>query len=415
MQAGALKKFVVELKSRIESEKHSNAEISFVARLTTILDALDDEEELTSTLIAPINELIDEFWDWALHNLPDAQWQESTEIAPWLDLQKLLVNERLLTANSHHPVVYLELKNRYNQVDNNALEINKLLPLLIRCSRMLGYARPQELDDYPLGKLSRLIQAKKPQEKEKLDDILFYLRTTFYLIHRYCTAEQLALLPFLIHFRTATTDEERRSELAIFNCLNENIIECIQFFLAHKYSINMRSLQKHEELKSVNTLIPSRLQDFIAATNEYQGIYFFIQQIITKQTAEELDELVRLLETDFTKHPDQSYTGAQQFAHTIKRHLPTLTEREAILLHNASYLFCLEHYKIDRKEDPLFRHSALSLSTETKQSAVEKKQLSIRGIPVAYSFFEKLALKQGRLKSLVESFETPTVHSMNQR
>lgn len=414
MQVGALKKFVVELQSRMESEKHSDAAISFVARQTTVLAALDDDEELNSTLIPPIKELIHEFWDWALHNLPYTQWQNSTEVAPWLELQELLVKARLLTADIHHPQVYLELKNRYHQVDNNTLELTQLLPLLIRCSRMLSYAKQQELDDYTLGKLSNLIQAKRPQEKEKLDDILFYLRTIFYLIHRYCTAEQLALLPFLIHFRTATTDEERRSELAIFKCLDEHIIECIKFFLAHKYSINMRSLQKHEELKSVGTLVPSRLQDFIAATNEYQGIYFFIQKIIMKQSTEKLDELVRLLEADFTKHPDQSYTGAQQFAHSLKMHLPVLSEKEAIFLHDAAYFFCLEHYKIERQEDPLFRHRPLSLSSETKQSAVEKKQLSLRGIPVAYSFFEEIALKQGRLKGLVESFETATNHSTKQ-
>lgn len=364
MQAGALKKFVIKLKNRIESEKHSEEEINCVTRLTALLCTLDDEEELTSTQI-------------------------------------------------HHPGVYHELKNLYAHLGNKELEITELLPLLIRSSRMLGYAEQQELGEYPLGKLDNKIKAKKIQEKEKLEDIIFLLRTIFYLIHRYCTTEQLALLPFLIHFRTSTTDEERRSELAIFNCLNENITESLKFFLAHKYYTNMRSLKECDELKAVSKLIPSKLQDFIAATDEHQRIYISLRQVVMKQTPDELDELLHLLETDFTQQKDQSYIGAQQFAHTIKRLMPPLTQREARLLHNTSFFFSLEHYKIDSKTDPHFRHSLISPSTETTQSTVEKKQLSIRGIAVKYNFFEKLALKQGRLKTLVESYETQTEHSTN--
>ncbi len=359
-----LKKFVIELKNRIESENHSEEEISFVTKLTALLCTLDDEEELTSPQI-------------------------------------------------HHPDVYYALKNLYARFGNKELGITELMPLFIRSSRMLGYAEQQELSDYPLGKLGNKIEAKKIQEKEKLEDIIFLLRTIFYLIHRYCTAEQLALLPFLIHFRTSTTDEERRSELAIFNCLNENIKENLRFFLAHKYYTNMRSLKKYDELKAVSKLIPSRLQDFIAATDEHQRIYISLRKVVMKQTPDELDELLHLLETDFTQQKDQSYISAQQFTHTIKRHMPPLTQREAKLLHNTSYFFSLEHYKIDRKTDPRFRHSLISPSTETKQSTVEKKQLSIRGIAVKYNFFEKLALKQGRLKILVESYESQTEHSIN--
>ncbi|MGC1183327.1 hypothetical protein [Legionella sp.] len=112
--------------------------------------------------------------------------------------------------------------------------------LITTSSRMLGYAETTHLQYYPFSPLSEKIRANRPQEKEKLENIIGLLRTIFYLIYQYCTVEQL--------------------------------------------------------------------------------------------------------EKDFVTSNNQSYKAIQDFSNTITRQMHTLTKREAILVHRAHYLFCLNQY-----------------------------------------------------------------------
>lgn len=106
---------------------------------------------------------------------------------------------------------------------------------------MSGYARLDELDNcYPLLRLNECFSAKRSQETQKLKDILFLLQSSFYLIYKHCTVAQLHLIPYLIYFRQNTTDEERRSELAMFKTLTEKATDCLNFSYPgrlYRYSI----------------------------------------------------------------------------------------------------------------------------------------------------------------------------------
>ncbi|AMP90765.1 hypothetical protein [Legionella pneumophila] len=411
MKISELKKMVAELNKEVSGEAHCANIINLAGNLSEIIEYFEQDEHVSPELIYKIETVIYEFWKIVSNTLPYEEWQNSIQVAPWLTLQRSLVKAGLLPTDFHHPILYQHLKEHYEKLGNSPLGIDQLLPLLIRSSRMTGYANkdPHSLDIYPHSQLNKQIEAKRPQELAKLKDILCLLRASFYLIYHYCTIEQLALIPYLIYFRNPTTDEERRSELAIFNWLTQKTADCLEFFKINEDYIDTRSLRQINELGSLRPFIPTARGDFIKLTNKEHWIYPFIQSRTNTPSSEFdlLNDTVNWIDTDFETEKVKSYQAALEFAHTVKKQASILTQRERKLVHAALYVFCLDKYIKQRKEDPRLRCTPFSLSGETKCRAAEKKQQEILGKPVKFGFFENLALNEGRLKNLTKTFETP--------
>ncbi|KTD60304.1 hypothetical protein Lsan_2082 [Legionella santicrucis] len=409
MKVGEFKKLIDELEEKILLEKSANEVIRLVALIKEIAEIYDEENDVPSEMMVSVQKIIHEFWSWSAHYLSYEQWRNDVLVIPWLAFQKQLVKAGLLERDFHHPLLFQELKNRYDSVSDNELKSTELLSLLTSASRMSGYARPDELDNnYPLLRLNESFSAKRSQETQKLKDIVFLLQSSFYLLYKYCTVAQLRMAPYLIYFRQHTTDEERRSELAIFKTLTEKTAECIKFFHDQEDYVDTRSLKMVDALSNVAHLIPNRRGDFLQITHERRWIYPFIQKSrIDSMTNDDvlLDETLRLLELDFDTQKDKSYTAALDFTAVAQKQMRTLTSREAKLVHTAITLFSLEKYIKQRQEDTRSKYSFLSLSGRTKCQAAEKWKNSIRGMPVHIGFFEKMALNQGRLKHLIESLE----------
>lgn len=408
MNVCELKKLANELKSTIDLEKAAEEERNCVSRLMELLDPLDDKNEFEPEKSVLIQEIINDCWDWIVHHLPCTTWQNDPRVLPWLKFQRELSLKGLLDTDSHHPILYQVLENDYNAVAGNVLNIVALMPLFIRASRMTGYAEISKLDNYPLLRLNAAIEARRPQETDKFKDIIFLLRTAFYLIHHQCTVKQLALMPHLIYFRYPTTDEERRSELAIFNCLTTKIVPCLEFFRKSEDYIDTRAMNTIKELHNVAPLIPSGRQEFIRATSVNCWIYNFIQKSrLTTMIGESelLKETHRLLKVDFATQKSKSFEDALNFAHTVKSQLRTLTNEEAPLVSSAIRLFSLKKYIKQREDDPSEKHFFLSFSRKTKCDAAEKIRSNLLGRQVQLGFFEALAVKQGRLKQMLDDDE----------
>lgn len=387
--------------------------MDFISKLVEILDSLEVESELYPGMMPPVEKLINQFWHWIACNVPHDQWKGGPYVTPWISLQQLLVKEGLLAADFHHPILYEVLKHQFNLLAGNRLQITDLMPLFIRAGRMLKYMQPND-EGYPFVKLHAEIAARRPQELAKIKDIIFLLRASFYLIYRYCTIEQLALMPSLIYFRDVTTDEERRSECAIFSYLAKNTADCIEFFNTYDDYIDTRSIALIDALRNVSAWMPTKRSDFLSATNRSRWVYPFIQQARFAQNNtgdlkagdDLINSTLHLLEQDFSTRKDQSFSGALSFIAAVRRQKRVLTNDEAKLVHSAVSLFAFNQYIKHREEDPRGdRYSILSLSGETKCHAAEKRKSAILGQPSKFGFFETLAINQGRLKKLVDFLE----------
>ncbi|WP_454785233.1 hypothetical protein [Legionella sp. WA2024007413] len=403
MKVSELKLRMGELKSSIELLEFPKEIVELVSRQTEMLALLEDQKEVDSNVMLLVKELINQFWLWVIRNVAYDQWATGTHVRPWLLFQKSLAKANLLEADFLHPILYEKLYNHFDDLAENRLRVTELMPLLISASRMLGYKEVTE-NNYPLERLNARISSEKPQVIANIKDVMFLLRTIFYLIHRYCTFEQCSLLPSLIYFRSHTTDEERRSELAIFNWLTQNTVECTQFFNTHNQYIDTRSIKLIEALQRVAHFLPSLRVEFLSATNQSRWLYPFIQQTRLEQKDTEnslIEKTFHLLETDFKTQKDKSLAASLSFVSEVNRQARILTNPEAKIVYSATYLFCLEQYKKHREKDLRDKHSLWSLSGDTKCQAAEKKKLVVLGKPVRFDFFETLAINQGRLKKIV--------------
>lgn len=409
MKVGEFKRLINELEEKIILEKSAEEVIKLVSCFKKIAEIYDEENAVPSEMMVSVQKTIHEFWSWGAHNLSYDQWLDDTLVIPWLTFQKKLYKAGLLERDFHHPLLFQEIKNRYESIPDNKLQSTELLSLLASTSRMSGYAGLDELDNsYPLLRLNEGFSARRSQEIHKLKDILFLLQSSFYLLYKHCTVEQLHLIPYLIYFRHHTTDEERRSELAIFKTLTEKTADCLKFFHDQEDYIDTRSIKMVNALSQVAHLIPNRRGDFLQVTNQCRWIYPFIQKSRVDLITDDdvlLDETLQLLELDFDTQKDKSYTAALDFTAAAQKQMRTLTSREAKLVHTAINLFSLDKYIKQRQEDTRPKHSFLSLSGQTKCQAAEKWKNSIRGMPVQIGFFERMALNQGRLKQLIESLD----------
>ncbi|STY28640.1 Uncharacterised protein [Legionella wadsworthii] len=405
---------VYELKIKInelynESVITSKTNASFAAKLVEFTGSLNDEESITQEMMATIKDIFHQFWKWAADHLSYDQWKDDSQVGPWIALENFLAKAGVLPADYHHPILYESLLNHFNELAGDHLKANELIPLIITASRMLGYKEQAE-EGYPWLRLNQFIVDQKPQELPKIKDIMFLLRGAFYLMYRFCTVEQLALLPFLIYFRHPTTDEERRSELAIFNWLDQKPAHCVDFFNRYDEYIDCRSITFVNALKNIVDCIPTKRSDFLIATNRSRWIYPFVQKARVEHVREDiLDKTVHLLEVDFATRKDQSVGGVLNFIDGIKRQAKTLTCQEARIVHSAASLLCLNTYIQNRKQDKRDKYSFLSISGETKCAAAEKKQSAVRGKPNPLSFFETIAINQGRLKKLNQFIEEDSI------
>ncbi|CDZ76118.1 hypothetical protein BN59_00383 [Legionella massiliensis] len=431
MKVSDLKRLFVELIANNDLVKNSVDVNGLASSLHGLLGEMGEEQEVTAELIVPVSNILKNFWSWVTVNLPYEQWLNSKEVEPWLAFQKNLAQEyKRLTAalgpgqtppggtirmtgalaeDFHHPMMYRMLEERYGHAGPALLDLSNLLAVVVRSSRMMGYADKGSTDNYPLKHLQqRKQQFQSRYEIGKFKAIYALLGTAFYLIHHYCTAEQLELLPYLIHYRALTTDEERRSETAIVKSIINNPLDFQNFFLEHKNVFDIKSFRELEVLSAASALVPSSRVQFIGAITEDNWLYGFIQNCRCQQDASPnliLNSSIQFLETKFAMQKDQSYTAALDFSSTAKAEMSkvmiSMTEEEIRLGNSLLHAFCLGKYSKGRDEDKRSKHSFLSFSRKTKCDAADKKRDEIlTGVPAKLTLFEDWALHQGRLDEL---------------
>ncbi|KTC89627.1 hypothetical protein OQJ18_08405 [Fluoribacter dumoffii] len=418
MKVYQLRILIDELKNTSLSLKAPLETRALKLKMDDLLDRYEEEEDVTPEMVRSLKGIINQFWKGVLRIIPCEQrelWTITPFVEPWLKFQCALASAGLLEADFHHLGVHQELQNYYTSlsVKGDPLNVNKLIPLIICAARMLGYAENHELENYPFSKLSQKISANRPQEIEKIEDIMFLLRTLFYLMHKHCTVEQIALLPSLIHFRYPTTDEERRSELAIFNWLTQQVSGCAQFFSTYDRFINMRSIREIDALHHITDLLPTGRRNYLKATDTNRWIYSFIakfrcEPLFEKDNEEAIEETIRLLKVDFSSNRDNSLSQILDFANSVKNQERLLPGWEAKIVHAALYAFCMEKYTDQFAADkhPKDTFSARCGWELLKCNAAEKRKLAAAsGKPVKLGFFESLAANQGRLKKLIDFLE----------
>lgn len=299
-----------------------------------------------------------------IKRVEEGQKQKSREI-------NKLIRRNFLAANYHHPRLFAVIEEKYKTLSSRAIDVNQLLVLLKQCGRVIKYAETTNLSDYPI---SSLPEKPLPQQQHRLKESVVLLASIYYLIFHYCSVEQLKLLPHLIYFRLETTDEERRSEQAIFNYLSTRILDS-QLFFKKQRAFDSRAIKEFglEQIKELPTSSPPAL---FYAVKEQRWIYAFVHHIRYRNsnlqaTPENISLTLELLETDFASSGNQSYTAALNFAEGVIRQLFCLSEEEQKIVSSAIYLFCLDNYV--REHQKLDERTSENSADDCQTENVEKR------------------------------------------
>lgn len=394
----------------LEGDGEGEEVFSLVLQLGALLQDLSDESPVYPELMVEVRLILDQYWAWVAKNIAHESWQKGEEVSPWLHLQKQLSRAGLLESDYHHPILFRVLARQYLSLGQSQLELDKLLFMLTRSGRLISYVERGGSPGYPMVQLNASIakieRLQLGHEVGKLKAKTTILVTLFYLLHRCCTVEQLALIPPLIYYRLHTTDEERNSELAIFTSLCSDIPVWQAFFARNNCYVDTKAFRDEACLKDLAPLIPTARMALLHAVDNTRWIYSFIYQSRQLKLLDEnqlLAHTIELFRKEFATLQDRSYSAALDFAAETRRQINCLTEREANLVHDALYTFCLYVYEEERPKDKFA--NPFAPSGKTKCNAAEKKRKDLAGFPIKYGFFEVIALKQGRLGALVNMFE----------
>ncbi|KTD17944.1 hypothetical protein [Legionella jordanis] len=394
---------IKELKKILEdlSESIKNYESEFNEDLLLLLTDFDPDDEVPSLLSKKIFVELDGFWASVRLNAGAPPRYRAEVLDIWLNFQQNLVAGGFKEAAN--PQQYHELAAQFTK--GFQLDLDHFLKLIINCCRMLGYADPDELASYPLGKLAAHISERRHlgHEFEKLKSIVTILAMLYKLVDNYCTAEQIELLPKLLRVRLGTTDEEIRSEQALFFCLTERKLHCLNFFSRHQDFLSLREIRLNHELQALKAYMPNNEAALRAQVKKPNWTKVFLSgmkqyksgEIGLRGWAEELEEY-------FLNWHDKTYLASFEFAQAVKKEVST-KQVDAEFTHAILYIFCLLRYNAARRKEGA--GGFFSFSEETKCNTALKKIANLVGEAPELGWKHMMALKQGRLKELSSEFE----------
>ncbi|OCH99501.1 hypothetical protein A8135_07420 [Legionella jamestowniensis] len=379
-----------------------------------LLDLLNDDQfeaqKSAFFLKKDILAMLNEFWSSVPAHIllsDDLSSAQYSRLKPWLDFQETLIHAGWDDAD--HPQRFQQLAAKFS-VKDPLLNVSALLGLLKYATRMLGYLDEKksenEIAQYPFGKLSTVIEARKhlAHEKTKQQRIVTTLALVFYLLHHHCMAEQLELLPLLCEYRLSTTKEERLSEKAALRYMLERILCSQAFFLDYKDFITLsRDWVEDENIITLAPLLPNNISELKKNLDILPWNKILLRGSQSENKKEALIIGANRLFNDFIALKEHSYLDAESLTSTIKLQ-KVKSPQEKAFINTLLHIFSLQVYENERKKDPR-PNSFFAFSGKTKCNAALKKIEYLTGETDHFSFFESLALKQGRLGQLNTSFE----------
>ncbi len=404
MKIGEVKQAIEVLCSELERVGWMAESRQLGTQLTDLCDDVSDDDIANPALGVQVKRIVLAFWQQASQRPVTKDWETNASVCAWLKFKTRLQDAGWALDDAHHGYFYHCLEFEYNHAGKGLLSAEKLLPVLLSCCRMIGYAEKKELHDYPFNQVLHIGGVSHAHLIESVKAIVTSLAVIFYVLYHLCSPMQRLLLPRLITYRLRTTDEERRSETALVSALYNKTEQSLNLLMRLELYIDSRELFVNESLKNLAGLIPNSRRVLIEATIHKRWYYEIAHSIYSEHPNDLVDSVIRVLARNFDAQGDRSFQATLSFAAKVNQQLAMLERpmRERAL--SALYFFCLGQYIELRAREPILS-SFFSFSRVTKCSAAKKIQQQERGYPVRLTLRELGATKEGRLSTLVNLFE----------
>ncbi len=405
MNVGTVRKIIETFKMKMEGIADKESEQSS-QQLCNLFDDLNDNDRVDRDLGLQVKHIILKFWQQVSQRPVTGDWATNATVSAWLKLQKDLQETKWDIQVAHHSYFYHCLEVQYNQSGDGKIAANILIPVLVRCCRMLGYVQKQEDQDYPFAFLASKIQSIEHLRKafliEGIKSKVTSLAALFYLLYHHCSPAQLAILPRLIKYRVNTTDEEIRSETAVVMTLGLAPEKALFFFQHTASYIDGREFITNNTLINLSDSIPNSPKKLLEAITGKQWYYKILKTIRTEELSNSVDPLIKVLEQDFAQQADQSYPAALSFTEKVIRQFTNLPAPINDKLLSALRFFCFDHYMTLCKSNT--KNSFFWFSPATKSSTALKLQQQEK-TPAQLNFLEWAATQEGRLHHLITLFD----------
>lgn len=443
MDVGSVKKIITAIKEEFAKTNHERSK-QLIKEIEDLFIGLAEDSDITQALGDQIKNIIATFWHEQSQIPVVEDWDNNETVSTWIRLQTALQETKWDIQRAHHGYFYHCLQYQYNQAGDGLINLDRLMPILIRLCRGIGYADRGKLAQYPLCSLQNTIDRIEKQKMRQLIDGFTFTASAFtilfYILYHHCSQAQLVLLPSLITFRKHTTDEEVRSETALLETMLKTPSLVLDTLKQLKFYIDGRSFAKKKAFIEGNpTLIddclsilpdslPKSKRDLITATTgkhidyldkvtglgkhlgcidaarDKRFLHFGIIHKIRSTEPEHLcDSFAAVLKQEFALHSDQSYPKAISFALSVNTRFSDLPQSIQELLFSASYIFALGQYINlceSNKKSPL-----LWFCPKTKSNAAAKLIQQEKGKSIDMGVNEWAATHEGRLCLLKSQFE----------
>ncbi|QRN02428.1 hypothetical protein GH742_00215 [Legionella sp. MW5194] len=397
MTVGDLKKALQEL---IEAYQQLKWPLG-VDRATGILEALSELDESATAGEEEkklVRQMIKNNWQDVIVTLNPEQWESNEKSLPLIRFQEQLETRQMIPVNDHHSLCFKEIVDRFNGLPG-LFKAENLSALLQSTCRVIGYAEHEEMDCYPSARLKNRAKNTSPGAKANLDMSLTSMAALFYLLYYQTSEARVALIPFLIHYRERTTDEERRSESAMLRFLRKTPHHAVELIKRMDHCVSYHIVLKDKEFEAFRMILPALRKSFLEAlspdlwhfkANQDRGI----DDVITRKVA-----LCNAITAQF-KAMAVPYNRIETVCQQIKgQEGLLLSPKDRELLDESLVLFKLQQYREQRESEGL-RHTFFS--GELKYRTAKKQEQTLLGVPEKLGFLEWLAAHQGRLGDLQE-------------
>ena len=404
MNIGKVRKLIGSFINEIQRTQSPFDSSQLSTKFNDLFDDLLDDDLVTPELGKQVKKIIVEFWQAAAQIAVCEDWETNATIQAWLKLKDNLQETKWELQDAHHIYFYHGLSHEYNHVGDHKIPVEKLMPVLVQCCRMIGYSEKKDLTDYPFTQIKHMVHLNKAHLIDSIKAIVTSLAVIFYMLDNHCSTQQRITLLRLITYRNSITEEEIRSETAIINAFCNKPEKALRLLIAMEQYLDGRELLLNDALNQLKGLIPDSRCALIAATTKKPWDYGMIYSLYSDEPEKLIDALTKAMAIRFDTLRDHSYPSILSFARSVIQQSANLPIHAQNKILSALYFFCLGQYVELRKNDatvtPFF-----SFSKATKCSAAKKIQQKEMGYPTHFSIRELGATNEGRLRTLVDMFE----------
>lgn len=371
-----IKEFKALLSLHFKEANEDTGSFAIREQLLQLVKDRSDDECLDHELNSRIKSFITEDWQKVCKNIKPTAWSSHPQTASLLAVINSLTEGHVIGHNDRCALLYPYIEKQFNAA-NQPLTLDSLMPLLIFCSRLSGYAvKEDNLITELQSRIKRAKELRHGGEWAKQQTTLTSFFALYFLLQEHCHEHQIKLLLMAAEYRRDTTAEEQGTEAAIVKFLCQHGAESRRFFLQQIDLMVMQVIQNDKPFAHLYKILPENKVSIRHYLSFDEEIYHFTEFYRKEDKRNDLRLFQAALCSVHNGYasscPERSIPSALVFAQNLMEQIPRLNnQQQEQILQRAILCFYLQEYLHQRKSET----SSLFLSLFRKNERLEVRKM----------------------------------------